>query len=228
MTRPGSADHPQEAGLVERLKQGDEQAFEHVVRHYGGRLLAVARRILPEEEEARDAVQEAFVSAFQSIASFRRGALLSTWLHRIVVNAALMRLRASRRAVIEGLEDLLPRFDENGHHVRPGLPWRAAPDEQHLRKELCAGVRRAIDALPSGYRTVLVLRDVEGLATRETAALLGWTENAVKIRLHRARQALRTLLEPVMAAEAAPGRSRPAPAPPAPLARGAAPRPAHA
>lgn len=204
-SRPPCAVDPEQTALVERLQRGDEQAFALVIQRYGGRLLAVARRILVEEEDARDAVQEAMLSAFRSIASFRNGALLSTWLHRIVVNAALMRLRTSRRNPEEGIDDLLPTFDETGHQARPGGRWRAEPVEEHLREELRASVRRAIDRLPSTYRTVLLLRDIEGLSTEEAAQLLGVTENAVKIRLHRARQALKTLLEPIMA----PPRRRP-------------------
>src|SRR5215510_12491477 len=86
-----------EPKLLERLLAGDEQAYEELVRTYGGRMLAVARRFLPVEEDARDAVQDAFLSAFRSISSFEGHAQLSTWLHRIVVNAALMKLRTRRR-----------------------------------------------------------------------------------------------------------------------------------
>lgn len=188
-----------EVALVDRLRGGDDKAYEILVRTHGGRMLAVARRILRDEDEARDAVQEAFVSAFRSIDNFRRGALLSTWLHRILVNAALMRLRSAKSRREESLEPLLPAFDETGHHLRPVSTWSAAPEDEHLRAQLRARVREAIASLPDTHRTVLLLRDIEELDTRETAEILGTTENAVKIRLHRARQALRTLLEPAMA-----------------------------
>lgn len=186
-----------EDALVTRLQRGDEGAFELVVRREGGRLLAVARRFLRNDDDARDAVQDAFLSAFRSIASFAQGSRLSTWLHRIVINACLMKLRSSRRHAEEPIEDLLPRFAEAGHQVEHPTPeWDGSAEELLLRTETRGIVRRAIDGLPETYRSVLLLRDIEEVTTEEAARLLGVTENAVKIRLHRARQALRTLLAP--------------------------------
>ena len=97
-----------EATLVAQLRAGDEAAFEQVVRSYGGRLLAVARRIVGSEEDARDAVQDAFLNAFRSLDRFEGNAKLSTWLHRIVVNAALMKLRTRKRKPEQSIETLLP------------------------------------------------------------------------------------------------------------------------
>jgi RNA polymerase sigma-70 factor (ECF subfamily) len=186
-----------EEALVVRLQRGDEAAFELVVRREGGRLLAVARRFLRNDDDARDAVQDAFLSAFRSIASFAQGSRLSTWLHRIVINACLMRLRSSRRHAEESIEELLPKFAEDGHQVNhPTAGWDGSAEHLLLRGETREIVRRSIDRLPQTYRSVLLLRDIEELTTEEAARLLGVTENAVKIRLHRARQALRTLLEP--------------------------------
>lgn len=179
--------------LLDRLRAGDANAFEVVVERYGGRMLAVARRLLREEEDARDAVQDALISAFRGLARFEGDAQLGTWLHRIVVNAALMRLRRRKRRPELPIDDLLPRFDAEGHHlVRPErAPF---PDEQTGRKELLRLVRAAVEQLPDGYREVYLLRDVDELSTEETASALGITPNAVKIRLHRARQALVTLV----------------------------------
>src|SRR5262249_11489377 len=148
------------------------------------------------EEEARDALQEAFVSAFKSIGRFEGGSRLSTWLHRIAVNAALMRIRSKKREPEEPIEALLPRFDDTGHHTVEIRDWSDGAGALLERRENRAVVRAAIDRLPETHRTVLVLRDIEELDTAETAKLLGSTENAVKVRLHRARQALRTLLDP--------------------------------
>ncbi len=167
-------------------------------------MLAVARRLLRDEDDARDAVQEAFLAAFRSISQFEGSARLSTWLHRIVVNAALMKLRSRQRKPEEAIEDLLPSFLEDGHRVDHHAPgWPEPVDVLLQRKEVCSLVRRSIDRLPSSYRTVLLCRDIEGLDTGEAAALLGISENAVKIRLHRARQALRTLLDPHLRGAAA-------------------------
>ena len=188
--------HGEDVVLVTRLRAGDDEAFELVVRTYSGRLLAVTRRILGNDEDARDAVQDAFLSAFRSLDRFEGGSLLSTWLHRIAVNAALMRLRTRRRKPEESIETLLPVYKDDGHHQERFSSWTEPADVSMARAENRALVRRCIEGLPDTYRTVLVLRDIEELDTEETARALGISGNAVKIRLHRARQALRTLLAP--------------------------------
>jgi RNA polymerase sigma-70 factor (ECF subfamily) len=184
-----------EAQLLARLLRGENEVFEQLVRQYGGRLLAVARRLLGNEHDAQDAVQEAFLSAFKAIGQFTGTAKLSTWLHRIVVNAALMKLRSRRRKPEDSIEELLPRFDTQGEWASRVTSWETPSDVLLQRQETRAMVRLCIDRLPETYRTMLLLRDIEELETEETATLLGITPNAVKIRLHRARQALRTLLE---------------------------------
>jgi RNA polymerase sigma-70 factor (ECF subfamily) len=188
-----------ESEWITRLQAGDDQAFEELVLRYGARLFAVARHLLPRGEDAQDAVQEAFLAACRSIRSFRGECALSTWLHRIALNAALMKLRAARRHPEAPIEDLLPAFDTQGRHAAPIVGWQRTPEEAMLQSETRERVRDAIDRLPLAYRTVLLLRDIEELSTQETAAILEVSENAVKIRLHRARMALRTLLEPVFA-----------------------------
>jgi RNA polymerase sigma-70 factor (ECF subfamily) len=190
-----------DSGLLARLRSREEAAYEELVRRYGGRLLAVARRFLPVEEDARDAVQDAFLSAFRSIHSFEGHAQLSTWLHRIVVNASLMKLRTRRRKPEQSIEELLPGFLEDGHLERPASPWRSEEVDPAERAELRDLVMRSIHSLPEGHRNVLLLRDIEGLDTEEAAELLGISPGAVKTRLHRARQALRELLEPHLGEE---------------------------
>jgi RNA polymerase sigma-70 factor (ECF subfamily) len=188
----------QESALVARLQAGDGAAFEQLVREHTPALLRVARRFMKSEEDARDAVQDAFVAAFKSIGNFGGNAQLSTWLHRIAINAALMRLRTQRRHPEEKIDELLPRFREDGHSVFQSQQWTETAETMLERTELAAMVRASIDRLPDTYREVLLLRDIEELSTEETAAMLGITANAVKVRLHRARQALRTLLDPHM------------------------------
>ena len=185
-----------ETGLIAQLRAGDEAAFEQVVRQYGGRLLAVARRIVGTEEDARDVVQDAFLNAFKNLDRFEGNAKLSTWLHRIAVNAALMKLRTRKRKPEQPIDALLPSFLEDGHHEERFQSWEEPVDKALERAETRELVRRQIDALPESYRTVLVLRDIEGLDTEETATMLGLSVNATKIRLHRARQALRAMLAP--------------------------------
>lgn len=185
-----------EASLAEGLKEGHPDAFEYMVRTFSGRMLAVTRRMLRNEDDARDAVQEAFLQAFRGGKQFEGGAMVSTWLHRIAVNAALMKLRKRRRKPEESIEVLLPAFREDGHHVEQFTAWSEPVDVTLTRGETSAFVRRAIDELPESYRTILMMRDIDGLDTEETASLLGATTNAVKIRLHRARLALRSKLAP--------------------------------
>ena len=195
LTQPTAPKPPDEAELVAGLRRGDEAAFELLVRTYGGRLLQVARRFL-REEDARDALQEAFLSAFKSIGRFDGKSKISTWLHRIVVNSALMRLRKKSTKMEESLEPLLPTFLEDGHRAAPGPAWPESPEEVVGREQLRDIVRQAIDQLPVKYRSVVLLRDIEELSGAETGELLGLTPNAVKVRLHRARRALREILDP--------------------------------
>jgi RNA polymerase sigma-70 factor (ECF subfamily) len=190
----GKLSNVSEIDFITRLRARDEAAFEEMVLQFGGRMLSVARRFLTSEDDAHDAVQESFLSAFQSIEQFNGGAMLSTWLHRIVVNAALMQLRRRRRKPEQSIDELLPSFDADGSwldHGRQTVTTEEILDGRDTR----AMVRRCIARLPEPYRVVLMLRDVEELDTRETAERLGLSLNIVKVRLHRARQALRTLIE---------------------------------
>lgn len=188
--------HPQDEDLLLRMRSGEEAAFEELVRTHGGRLLAVARRYLPSEDDARDAVQDAFLSAFKALPAFEGQAKLSTWLHRIAVNAALMKLRTRRRKPEQSIDDLLPGFLEDGHLEKPASEWMPVPLDLVERKEIAEIVRSNIARLPDNHRHVLLLRDIEEFDTEETAGMLEITPNAVKTRLHRARLALRELLEP--------------------------------
>jgi RNA polymerase sigma-70 factor, ECF subfamily len=191
-TRPAAA---AEHDLIDELRRGDEEAFAALVRRECGRMLATARRLLGNEHDAQDAVQEAFLQAHRAIGSFAGQARLSTWLHRIVVNASLMRLRSRRRKPEQPIDDLMPQFEETGSWLRAVSGWEPSNDELLESAESRAIVRRAIERLPESYRQVLILRDIEDFDTDEAAAIIGASANAVKVRLHRARQALRTLLE---------------------------------
>jgi RNA polymerase sigma-70 factor, ECF subfamily len=190
-----ASEHDEQA-LVAALKAGEASAYETVVRLHGPRLLVVARRLLRSEEDAQDAVQDAFLSAFRSIDSFEGSSQLATWLHRIAVNAALMKLRARKRHPEQPIEELLPKFKADGHLAEPTVDWNDSSSAPIERQETKSLIRESIDKLPESYRTVLMLRDIDELDTEETATLLGVSPNAVKVRLHRARQALRALLDP--------------------------------
>jgi len=194
----GSGASPNEAVLLAGLRARNPASYEDLVRTHGGRMLAVARRFLRNEADARDCVQDACLLAFRQIHSFEGRASVGTWLHRIVVNAALMRIRSRRTRPEEPLDALLPEFDALGNRLEPSTAMGPPVDILLQRREVRDRVRQAIDRLPESYRTVLLLRDIEEYDTEETARLLEMTPANVKTRLHRARAAFKTLIDPVL------------------------------
>lgn len=187
-----------EASLVAALKAGDRAAAETLVRGHLPWMVAVARRVVKDHALAEDCVQEAFINVFRKIGDFEARSSLKSWLHRIVVNQALMKLRSRRSRTEDSVDPLLPSFDENACRIE--APWQrlATPDEVFEREDRRALVHAKINELPESYRVVLQLRDIEELSTREVAEGLGLSEANVKVRLHRARAALKTLLEPLL------------------------------
>jgi RNA polymerase sigma-70 factor, ECF subfamily len=171
-----------EADLLVRLRTGDDSAYEHLFRTHAGAMMSVARRFFGDSEAA-ETVQDAFVSAFKAMSAFEGTAKLGTWLHRITVNACLLKLRSRKRSRLVPLEDDSP------------TTGAGECDTALSQAETCERVREGVEQLPDAYRTVIRLRDLEGLSTEETAARLGTNCGAVKTRLHRARQALKTILE---------------------------------
>jgi len=180
-------DLSREEDLVAALKSGDAEAFEMLVARHRERMHSVARRFFSEDEDARDAVQEAFLAAYRAIDRFEGQAKISTWLHRVVVNACLMKLRSRRRKPEQSL-DAAVTATLVSH--RSGSAQEALEDH-----ELATCVRDAIADLPEPHQSVLQLREIEERDTRETARVLNITPAAVKTRLHRARTALRSRLE---------------------------------
>ncbi len=181
--------------LLADLRRGDPMAFEYLVRHFGPPLLTVIRRYLGCEDFCQDVLQETYLAAFRAIERFEGASKLGTWLHRIAVNAALMKLRSQKRRPEVAIEDLLPKYLEDGHRENPGPAWCVTGDSEAEARERQMLVRSAIDRLPETYRVVVLLRDIDGLDTQQTAAILETSESVVKTRLHRARQALRELLD---------------------------------
>jgi RNA polymerase sigma-70 factor (ECF subfamily) len=186
----------EDASLLARLRGGEGRAYDELAQRCAPMLFATARRMLGNEQDAADAVQEAMLGAFKNIASFDGRSRLSTWITRIVINKCLMKLRSKRRRPETSIEPLLPTFKDDGHPTRWTARWK--PEESFERSRLLDLVREKIDDLPNQYREVLLLRDIQQLSTEDTAAALGDTPNAVKVRLHRARQALKALLDPHM------------------------------
>ncbi len=187
--------------LIDRILVNDDHAAEVLVRRRGGWMLALAERYMNDRALAEDCVQEAFSNAFRRLASFERKSSLKTWLHRIVVNQALMKLRGRRARKEVGLDSLQPEFDANDCRIEE--PWkRILTPEQILSEDrLRSLVLKKIDELPESYRIVLYLRDIEEMTTSEVAEALALSEANVKVRLHRARAALKRLLEPLLRGE---------------------------
>lgn len=185
-----------ERALVDDARAGCSKSCETIVRTYAPLMRAVALRILGEEADADDAVQDAFLSAFKALDRFAGKSSLGTWLHRITVNAALMRRRTREAAPTVTVEELLPRFNENGTWTEPVEPAAEVPADPVAQAELYERVRGCVTRLPEKYSTPFLMRHIEGLENDEIARHLGITVNAAKLRIHRARQAVRELLGP--------------------------------
>lgn len=179
---------PAEGKLVERLKQGDHAAFHEVVEAYEAKVYGMARGLTRNDEDAQDAVQDTFLSVFKNVKAFKGDSSLSTWIYRIALNAALMKMRRRKhddRSV--PIDDAMPTFDEDGHRVATLPDWHPRADEMLLNREMGGHLRQAIAELEPDYRSVLIMRDQEGLCNEEVAAVLGLSVAAVKSRVHRAR-----------------------------------------
>jgi RNA polymerase sigma-70 factor, ECF subfamily len=193
-----------DAHLIERLKAGDEEALETLFNRYSAKLYNVAQRILGEFADAEEVIQDVFWTAFRKASSFRGNAQFSTWLYRLTVNAALGKVRRSKKDKEIEYAEYLPKFQKDGHHlVRPVVDWSDTLDEKYAERELHELLKGALDQLKPVDKSVVVLSDLEGLSDKEIAVTLGLTVSAVKTRLHRARLFLRGKLAVHLAHSAA-------------------------
>ena len=191
MTTPIDRDR----ALVAALRRGDPTAVDDLVAAYGDRACRLATRITRNSQDAEEAVQDAFLSVTRKVHTFRGDATFSSWIYRIVANAAYQCYRRRRRRAVDvSLDNLLPVFDQRGRHVAPVVDWSTSVDDPARQTELRLVLSAAIEQLPDDYRAVVVLRDVEGLPHREIAETLGLTVVNVKMRVHRARLFLRKRL----------------------------------
>ena len=182
-----------DAALVEKAQAGESTSFDELVRRYEGKVFHLTRRILNDPDEAEDALQETFLSAYRALPRFKREAKFSTWIFRIATNAALMRLRKRRPDVIS-LDQPKP-VDPEGEPVTLDLPdWTSTPDQELVDQETRTAMDEAIAALPPDLAAVFLLRDVEGMSNEEAAEATGLSVAAAKSRLHRARLFLRDRL----------------------------------
>ncbi len=193
-TAPKPAAAIDDTELVQRIAAHDQAAFEILMRRHNGKLFRVARAILKDDAEAEDALQDAYLDAYRHIDDFRGGARLTTWLTRIVINQALMRLRKHKR------DRVVVPFG-NGRATEPDQAEADVADERSesppgatLRAEIRRALERRIDELPIAFRTVFVMREVEDMTVAEIAECLSIPAATVRTRLFRARALLREAL----------------------------------
>ena len=181
--------------LLEALRLREPMAAERLITRYGQRAYRLASRITGNAQDAEEVVQDALCTVVRKIDTFRGESAFGSWLYRIVANAAYHKLRGRQNRWRElSLDDVLPLFDANGCHIAPVADWSSRVDNPAMQAELRTALTAAIDELPATYRSVLVLRDVEGRSNPEIAHALGLTVPVVKTRVHRARLFLRKRL----------------------------------
>ncbi|WP_420641208.1 RNA polymerase sigma factor [Candidatus Leptofilum sp.] len=185
-----------ESKLIARIQAGDKSACDDCIALHTPALKRLLLRLLNNEQDAEDVLQETFLNAFRAIHNFEGRSSLSTWLYRIAYNAAMMRLRRPKAHTVSVEETL----DETpGHIPRQLFDWCCLPEETYDGEEVQTQLRQAIAAMPESLQTVFVLRELEGMSTAETADTLNLTPSATKVRLHRARHWLRDTLGPILA-----------------------------
>ncbi len=207
---PSALTKHDEAALIERIREGEKELYYDLIHPYERSVFLAAYSVLKNEADAEEAAQEAILKAYRHLGEFRGESRFHTWVVRIAINEARMRLRKNRGHLYESLDEAEP---QDALPLAERLAdWREIPSEVLERIEVCETIAQALDSLSETYREVLILRDVEQLSIAETAEALGVTQATVKIRLFRARLRMRHLLVPrlagVLAARPAPGKGR--------------------
>jgi RNA polymerase sigma-70 factor (ECF subfamily) len=187
-----TGDTGEDLALVQSAREGDMAAFEQLIKRYDRNVFRIANHITQNREDAEDVVQDAFLKAYQKLDQFQGNSKFYTWLVRIAVNEALMKLRKRKASKTVSIDEDVET--DEGFVPREVTDWSPNPEQLYKQAELGDILEKTIQGLPSGFRTVFVLRDVEGLSTEETADALGLSIPAVKSRLLRARLQLRERL----------------------------------
>ena len=192
-------DQTTEGRLVERLRQRDESALGDLSAAYGSRIFQLAFRYVKNREDAEEVTQDVLMKVYQKIDAFRGDAALSSWIYRITFNTAMSRLRNTRAARMAEVADIpvgpAPDEGRGGPRHHDPADWSALADEQVLRQQMRERLTEAVDALPTIYRTPVILRDLQGLSTEEASRRLNLKDQTLKSRLHRGRLLLRRRLE---------------------------------
>jgi RNA polymerase sigma-70 factor (ECF subfamily) len=176
--------------IVRKIRDGETALFEVLMRRHNQRVYRVVRAVMHEEADVEDVMQQAYINAFTHLYQFEERAQFSTWLIRIALNEAFAR-RRKVQAPEWVVRIQVALDDDRGGYMEPLISPEADPERQAYAQELRRVLEAAVDTLPESYRTVFMLRDIEGLSTIETGAGLGLGEEAVKTRLHRARAMIR-------------------------------------
>jgi RNA polymerase sigma-70 factor (ECF subfamily) len=180
--------------LIAALKARDPAAFKQLLSEHGAMIYRVALRLMRSKEDAEDVLQETVMRVYEKIHTFEERSALTSWLYRIVSNAALTRLRIEGRGREVPLGEAGPWLTEDGRHARDVADWTPSSEDALLRREALSAIREAVQGLPDTYRSVYVLAEIEDLSHQEVAALLDLQTGTVKVRLHRARLFLRQAL----------------------------------
>jgi len=180
-----------DADLVKLAQDGDNRAFDELVKRYENKVYRLAFKILRHEDDAGEALQDAFLSAYRGLKNFKADSTFSTWLYRVATNAALMKYRKRRDGHVSLEQSQSHDEDAEGLQI---ADWSALPDDELLTGELDEILSEGLDRLPDELREVFVMRDIEGLSNSDVAERLRLTVPAVKSRLHRARLQLRDRL----------------------------------
>ena len=186
---------PSDLDLVQRIKSGQEDAFEQMVDRYHARVYSLSYGVLRNAEDAEEATQDTFLTLYRKIGTFDESKKFFSWFYRVALNQAYSRARRRRPASTVPIEDYLPRFSSDGHIASPELPdWSASIEDGAIARELAGRAGEFIADLPPAYRDVIWMYDVEEMSTSDIAETLEISIPALKSRLHRARLYVRQRL----------------------------------
>ncbi|MEY4700378.1 MAG: hypothetical protein RL326_565 [Pseudomonadota bacterium] len=177
--------------LIEEFRKGEQSSFEELLSRYSSKVFSLASRLTRNTEDAEEVLQDVFVTVHRKIAGFEGKSSFSSWLYRVTVNAAFMKLRKRKQDLSVSLEDIV---QQSQTVAALKSPESAFVDSQSIRNQMLEALEVAIRKLPDDYRPVFILRDVDGLTSREVSKILDLTVPAVKSRLHRSRLMLRRRL----------------------------------
>ena len=181
--------------LIELLISEDDEAFEYLVQNFSGRLFSITKRYSINREDGKDCVQQTFIKVFQNIKKFEKRSSLWTWMRKILINLLIDRINMSKNITEIPISDLLPMFDKDDCRIEPKWPFSDSIDDLITKEENKKLFFSAINQMPSKYKLILLLHDIDGYTILEISKKIDLNINTVKTRLHRGRSALKKLIE---------------------------------